>query len=226
MARSSTAKAKTAVSLQRAAKPRVGRPTAERVEAIESQILDAARAHFLESGFEQTSIESIALTAGVSKGTLYARYTNKTALLRAIYERDSAAWLAKQQHDLGSVPEEFGDRLRYYARRIIGTLGSEDVRSFRQLVRRAGAPDIEMVRVFFEVGYTPSIEELAEEFERGAHKMGLKPRNPRRAAEMFMSSLLGWHAIHEFRGVESTPPQEAAFADDLIAVVLAGAAAW
>jgi TetR/AcrR family transcriptional repressor of mexJK operon len=211
---------------QAAAKPRVGRPTAERVEAIESEILDAARALFLEAGFEQSSIEAIALAAGVSKGTLYARYPNKTALLRAIYERDSAAWLAKQRHDLGDLPEEFSERLKYYARRIIRNLGSEDVRAFRQLVRRAGAPDIEMVRVFFEVGYVPSIDELAKEFARGGQQMGLQPRNPRRAAETFMSSLLGWHAIHDFRGVESTPEQEAAFADDVIAIVLAGASAW
>lgn len=207
-------------------RPRVGRPTAARVEAIEAQILDAAYDLFFDLGFEQTSIEAIALRAGVSKGTLYARYTNKSALLRAVYQRQSEGWLAQQQVEMGPMPEAFVDRLKHHARRIMESLGSREIQAFRQLVRRAGGADAEVVRVFLEVGYAPSIDQIAADFETGARQMGLSPRNTKRVAEMFMASLMGWHAIHEFRGAEATPQEAADFADQVVKVVLAGAAAW
>lgn len=208
------------------AKSRAGRPTAARAEAIDNEILDAARTHFLEGGFESTSMEAIALGAGVSKGTLYARYPNKVSLLRAVYERHAVEWLGYERRPESELPKDFAGRLKFTALRIFGSLGAEEVRAFRKLVRPAHAADADMVRVFFDIGYAPTIDDLADELERGAEALGVKPRAPRRVAEMFVSSLLGWHDVHEFRGVEATPAEADAFADHLITVMLAGVSAW
>lgn len=49
-----------------------------------AQILDAARAVFLEQGFGAASMEAIARTAGVSKATLYSHFDGKEALFARI----------------------------------------------------------------------------------------------------------------------------------------------
>ncbi len=210
-----------------APKPRArgGRPTVERVGAIERAILEAAREHFLAAGFEPTAMETIAATARVSKSTLYARYPTKPALLRAVMEAQIAKWSIERRRRRGPMPEDFKQRLQYHAGGIIEALGSDEVRALQKLLRRAGAPDSELARILFDVGYGPSIEELTDEIVRGAQDFPTPPRNPRRVAEMLMAMLNGWHAAHEIAG-QATPDEAAAYADHAVDVIFAGRAAW
>ena len=48
------------------------------------QIIEGARTAFLEQGFDAASMNDIARTAGVSKGTLYVYFQNKEQLFQAI----------------------------------------------------------------------------------------------------------------------------------------------
>jgi AcrR family transcriptional regulator len=48
------------------------------------QIIDGARKAFLDQGFDAASMNDIARTAGVSKGTLYVYFQNKEQLFQAI----------------------------------------------------------------------------------------------------------------------------------------------
>ena len=50
------------------------------------QILDGARRLFMEMGFDGASMGEIAKAAGVSKGTLYVYFSDKSALFEAIVE--------------------------------------------------------------------------------------------------------------------------------------------
>lgn len=52
------------------------------------QILDGARAVFLELGFDGASMGEIAKAAGVSKGTLYVYFADKCTLFTAIVEQE------------------------------------------------------------------------------------------------------------------------------------------
>lgn len=49
-----------------------------------AQILDAARAVFLDQGFGAASMDAIARTAGVSKATLYSHFAGKEALFAQV----------------------------------------------------------------------------------------------------------------------------------------------
>jgi TetR/AcrR family transcriptional repressor of mexJK operon len=64
-----------------------GRPTRERAKARHAELLDRALDMFLERGFEQTSIESIAAAVGMTKRTVYARYAKKADLFIAVVSR-------------------------------------------------------------------------------------------------------------------------------------------
>jgi len=74
-------------------------------QAVETQklILDAAQRLFLETGFGLTTIEAIAASAGVAVSTVYAIFTNKRGLLKAIRE----SW-----HHTSQARERYEEALR------------------------------------------------------------------------------------------------------------------
>jgi TetR/AcrR family fatty acid metabolism transcriptional regulator len=57
------------------------------LNARRNHILDAALTVFAQKGFHPTTIRDIAKVAGIADGTLYNYFTNKTALLLAIFDR-------------------------------------------------------------------------------------------------------------------------------------------
>jgi len=70
-----------------------GRPTAKAAAKLETAILGAATAAFLADGYAATSIEAIARTCRVAKRTIYARWSGKPTLFRAVLEQLMARWL-------------------------------------------------------------------------------------------------------------------------------------
>lgn len=51
------------------------------------KLLDAAASLFLEKGFDETTVDEIALRAGTGKGTFYHHYESKAALLHALQQQ-------------------------------------------------------------------------------------------------------------------------------------------
>jgi AcrR family transcriptional regulator len=63
---------------------RGGRPTLAEAAQLERDIRAAALALFLELGYEGTSLDAVAVAAGTTKATLYARFGSKEALFVAV----------------------------------------------------------------------------------------------------------------------------------------------
>lgn len=76
---------------QELAAERVGRPRGERTAA---RLRAAAREAFAELGWQATRVEDIVQRAGVSHGTFYTYYENKTAVLSALVEDSEAEFAA------------------------------------------------------------------------------------------------------------------------------------
>src|SRR5215470_5687124 len=72
--------------LEREPKPRIAEDSAKR-----QQIIAGAHAVFLAQGFDAASMNDIARSAGVSKGTLYVYFQNKEQLFQAICEQECTA---------------------------------------------------------------------------------------------------------------------------------------
>ncbi len=66
------------------------------VEAAD-QILDAARATVLDFGVSRTTVAEVARRAGLSRMTVYRRYPDGAALMRALMTREFGALLAAAQ---------------------------------------------------------------------------------------------------------------------------------
>jgi AcrR family transcriptional regulator len=77
------------------------------------QILDGARKVFMDLGFDGASMGEIARSAGVSKGTLYVYFADKSRLFEAIVEEESleqgkVAFNLDPERDVTTTLTEFG----------------------------------------------------------------------------------------------------------------------
>jgi len=61
---------------------------AERREATTAALVAAARQLFAEDGYGATSLDAVALKAGVTKGALYHHFEGKRQLFEAVFERE------------------------------------------------------------------------------------------------------------------------------------------
>src|SRR5712671_4392206 len=84
------------------------------------QILDGASKVFMNLGFDGASMGEIARAAGVSKGTLYVYFADKSRLFEAIVEREA---LEKARIAYNLDPKRDAETtLREFGRIYVGTM--------------------------------------------------------------------------------------------------------
>lgn len=204
---------------------RPGRPTTARSEAITPAILNAAREYFLSVGFDATPMEAVAAAAGVSKGTLYARYPTKEALLRAVVAERLEVWSAESDARSGPMPADFKQRLNHIANSILTSLASEEIHAFQRVLTSTSDVGGELGRALHEVGHRSAIAMLTQAILQGTAHYPTPPRDPARVAEMLLAMLTGWYDAHH--RVRDIPPEEAsAYAEHAVDVIFHGRVAW
>jgi AcrR family transcriptional regulator len=85
------------------------------------QILDAARATVLDFGVRRTTVSEVARRAGLSRMTVYRRYPDGAALMRALMTREFGALLARARVETASAGAG-RERLTAAAVRTVDTL--------------------------------------------------------------------------------------------------------
>src|SRR5436853_2652940 len=88
-------------------------PFGEEDSSKRRQILDGARKVFMDLGFDGASMGEIARSAGVSKGTLYVYFADKSRLFEAIVEEEMSnqqkvAFNFDPERDVATTLREFG----------------------------------------------------------------------------------------------------------------------
>lgn len=162
---------------------RQGRPSREVSASLGGVILDAATALFLRDGYVATSMEAVAAAAGVSKRTLYARFADKSVLLRDCVARLVDGWLPA--FDAASAPAAtLEETLRSAGRQMLETaLAPEALALYRLLVAQAGRlPDLP--RLLREAGTQAGVARVAERLA------GFGVADPGWAAAQFQTLIL------------------------------------
>ena len=123
------------------------------------QIMDGARRVFMDLGFDGASMNEIARAAGVSKGTLYVYFTDKSRLFEAIVEQESlehgkSAFTFDVAKDAEVTLRDFG---RAYIEVLCRPDGGSAVRTVMAIAERM--PDVG--RRFYENVLAHSINRLA-----------------------------------------------------------------
>jgi AcrR family transcriptional regulator len=147
-------------------------------------ILDVAQGVFLEEGFANASMSTIAARLGGSKGTLYNYFKSKDELFNAYVERrclwQDEIFAAPLQHE---TPEETLRRIAgAYLTRVLTDF---NLRNFRLIAAEAERSP-EIGRIFYDAGPRKGVERVAELLEGMAKQGHLDLGDPEHAAHAFL----------------------------------------
>jgi AcrR family transcriptional regulator len=204
-------------------KPKRGRPTSEQIEAISGAILEAATELFLAHGFEGVAMEAVAARAGLTKNTVYKRYPDKLALLRAVLRRRVDAWAYVVSQQEWELTGDLRQRLKIYMRWMMEQAASPDIRAFTRLAVSAWSEPGEASTRMEIIGHTEMIDNLEREIRQFGPKEGIRAKEPRRVAFMIMATLAGFE---EMGGADAPLSERIAFAERAVDVIMSGVAAW
>src|SRR5215467_13673672 len=152
------------------------------------QIMEGARRLFLAQGFDAASMNSIALEAGVSKGTLYVYFKSKEELFEAIIE-EQCGEQAQQLCDF-NTNEDIKVVLTRVGRELVRFLCQPGiVPSLRTVIAIADRMP-ELGARFYLAGPGRGIANLKAYLEDQVTAGALKPHNCEIAAAQFIESCL------------------------------------
>jgi len=124
------------------------------------QIVEGARATFLEHGFDAASMNDIARASGVSKGTLYVYFENKEQLFEAIVENECLSH-AEGVFDLDPEDHNVEEVLLRLGNLFVGHLCRPERASVLRTVIAIADRMPEIGRAFYETGPAFGIARLA-----------------------------------------------------------------
>lgn len=161
------------------------RPSAVPEPEKRRQILAGARAVFLAKGFDGASMDAIAKTAGVSKGTLYVYFQDKEALFEALI-LDSLWSLPEHLTAFEEDGKDLGSRLtaigRSYASKLVNPKHVSLVRMVIGAVEKFPA----FGRLLFRAGPAAGLARMTDVMRREMDVGRLRPADPEVAAMHFM----------------------------------------
>lgn len=205
--------------------PRRGRPTVEQTAAIEKAIVDCARRMFIELGYDAAAMETVATEIGISKGTLYARYPSKEALLTAVVKDSVERWSVEAATHDHELTDDIGQRLLHHGRIIAGSLNNIEVQAFQRLLMAKGNRFPELGNAMHQHGTQFIVDLIANDMVEAGKRDGIAPSAPQDSAMAFVSAITGWHMQQaSFRDV--TLQETEAFAARLVALFISGRDAW
>lgn len=148
------------------------------------QILDGARRVFLDLGFDGASMGEIARAAGVSKGTLYVYFADKSRLFEAIVEEETVAQAKvafnfDPARDVETTLREFGQA---YIQLLCRPGGGSAIRTVMSIAERMP----EVGRRYYENVLEGTINRLADYLGAHVGPTELAIEDCRLAASQFM----------------------------------------
>lgn len=174
---------------------RRGRP---RCGAKNLAILEAAVALFLEYGFDGTSMDAVAKSAGVSKQTVYSHFESKEQLFGAAIDFKISEYFpetALVKVDTHTLEDDLFVVARQYADLL---LGEEGMAIFRVLVM-AAPKGSKLAEIFWQAGPTVMLQRIVAYLQVWVDKGELTIEDPTEAAMMFVNLLKG--NLHFLRSI-------------------------
>jgi AcrR family transcriptional regulator len=129
------------------------------------QILQAATAVFLESGYEGTSMERVAAASGAARRTLYNQFHSKEALFEAITMR---VWASFPVFDITRDETALRDPragLTRLARAVADFWEPAEAVAFLRMVVIEGERFPGLIKTFFDSGKTPATNAVTKYLE-------------------------------------------------------------
>ncbi len=183
--------------MKKGAFARVGRPKSEEKR---DAILEAASELFLAQGLQGTSMDAVALKAGVSKQTVYSHFANKEELFRTVIVSKVESYgfmeAALPAHlSLQQALAAIGDRF------LSLILDHEVAAMFRVVIGESGSYR-KVAELFYASGPDTAITAVAKLLSRHMAKGRLKQDDPRYAASLFLNMLRGHYHLQILMNIQ------------------------
>lgn len=180
-----------------------GRPAKGQELLSRDRLLDAALQLFLEHGYGNLTLETIARDARVSLRTIYSQFGGKAGLFGALIRRCSDHF-ADSLGDDKTLEEALIDFAECFLQRIT----QPDVVRMRAILIGEAPRFPDLAIQFYEQGPQRTLEHLAQFFSR-QQKLGHVPlMNPHLLADQFLSSLRNENFQQLQLGLRATPDAE------------------
>ena len=161
-----------------------------RKEARPSEILDAALELFCKKGYSATTLEQVAKTAGISKGTLYLYYDNKEELFRSMVRELLLPHVEEFERQAGEFSGNSADLLRSMAIEWWKNVGDSSLSGMPKLMIAEAGNFPELAKFFVETVILRSRKLVAKILERGIERQEFKPCDPEMTARILLSALV------------------------------------
>jgi TetR/AcrR family transcriptional repressor of mexJK operon len=165
-----------------------------------ARVLEAAKRHFTDHGYEGASIDAIAEASGVSKVTIYSYFPTKGALFQAAITHRideqfaNVDWLALD-------PKNPREALMRIGLAFLALMRSPDVINHHRTLYGAQGLDTAAAQSFFAAGPQRLVDAVAE-YLRAAHRAGsLKVSDAALAANQYLSLFLGLGQVSALLGL-------------------------
>ncbi|HEV3500639.1 MAG TPA: TetR/AcrR family transcriptional regulator [Bradyrhizobium sp.] len=183
-----------------------GRPTREEAVRRDARLLDVATRLFMERGFDCTSIDAVAETAGVSKPTVYARYHDKRDLFTAVLRATIQHWLAPLSAAAEAAkvnPKNVETTLHDLSRHMLAHASTPEVIMLRRTLAAQAVQFPELAKLAHEEGWLRGVRAVAILLEQFADRGQIKIDDPAMAADLFLSLVLG--TSDKLHGITTRP---------------------
>lgn len=186
--------------------------------AKRQSILDVAKCLFLELGYEGSSMDSIALAAGVSKLTVYNHFNDKETLFIAAVENHCENQLPALDFDL-KTDMAIETALNRIALRFQSIIYSKEGLELHRLMCSMTQHNPTLVHKFFAAGPTRVLSHMTRLLEQAHSQRKLSIANSLQAAEHFLSLFCGHRHMRVLFDIEAalSEQQQQQLAQDNIA---------
>lgn len=208
------------------AKPstRSGRPSAANTGEVEARLLDAATQLFLTHGFEATSCDQVVALAGASKGSLYARYSNKEELFAAVVHRV----VDRSLRPSGDIPSDLplAERLRVVGAEILHHALEPDALAMMRLVIATATRFPALAQFADRIGWEGGVERVAKVISAQAGDDPVALARAKPAAAWFISLTFAPQQMRALLGESSLSLNKSAAARVDEAVKMLSRSGW
>jgi TetR/AcrR family transcriptional repressor of mexJK operon len=154
-------------------------------------ILEAARTHFFNKGFDAVTMEGVAAAAGVSKMTVYGHFSDKETLFQAFVEREVQT-LRALLTQLPLTLDDLRNTLITFGMAFLDFITRPEVIQFNRLLISVAPRQPQLARQFFDAGPATVYAALAELLHQAVAAQELCIPNLERAADQLMAM---WQSI-------------------------------
>jgi len=151
------------------------------------QILNAASNLFLTHGFENTSMDQVAIDAGVSKQTVYSHFGNKEDLFTAIIEYKCIAHELTDK--LFDIDQPVSDLLYELAQHYSDLILSEDAICIKRVCVAETPQRTKVAKLYWTAGPQRLTERLTHYLSEQNARGTMHIENPNFAAQQFLYML-------------------------------------